>query len=348
MILFGLGALRVLLISLTTAVVVEVLLAWMLRRSRHWSRSYAMLTGAFFACTLPPNLPTHLVITGTLLAVLLEQMLLGGIGNQLWHPVALSRVIMQLLFHDHFVMARWIKPTSALLTPKDQLLQSSWASLHSSSENQTLLLTVFRPADVLRHPMKMTTDSPAAELISLRLRDQLPDWTSTLIGTAGGAIGEACFIAVVLAGLILLWQGFLHGRMLATASAAVLLAGAILPVRMLMPNGTIEYLWLPGAAVWEGLPVGLVHTFYYLTAGGLPFVIMVLAADPATSPLMVRGHVIFGILIAVLTVALTTLTGIPAAAYWALLAANTCVPIIDRLTRRRVFGTKLDRRYRPR
>ena len=38
---------------------------------------------------------------------------------------------------------------------------------------------------------------------------------------------------------------------------------------------------------------------------------------------------------------LRLLTGIPAAAYWALLIANASVPVIDRLTRRRVFGPSL-------
>ncbi|MHC4441259.1 MAG: hypothetical protein ACYTA5_01570 [Planctomycetota bacterium] len=37
--------------------------------------------------------------------------------------------------------------------------------------------------------------------------------------------------------------------------------------------------------------------------------------------------------------ALLGTVGLPASAYWALLIANTFVPLINRVTRRRVFGT---------
>jgi electron transport complex protein RnfD len=91
--------------------------------------------------------------------------------------------------------------------------------------------------------------------------------------------------------------------------------------------------------VWEGLPVGLVYVAYQLTACGLLFVVMLLAPDPTSSPLTNRGHALFGATIGVLTITLRMVMGLPEAAYWALVMANTLVPLINRVTRRRVFGT---------
>jgi electron transport complex protein RnfD len=156
---------------------------------------------------------------------------------------------------------------------------------------------------------------------------------------AGGAIGEACGLAVILGGLLLLWRGLARWSLPVAGVLAVAILAAILPVTLQPAKGPQQWHWLPGISVYEGLPVGLVYVLYHLTAGELLFVLMLLAADPTSSPLTTRGHALFGALIGGLAVGLRILTGVPAAGYWALLIANTLVPLLDRATRRRVFGT---------
>ena len=51
------------------------------------------------------------------------------------------------------------------------------------------------------------------------------------------------------------------------------------------------------------------------------------------------AHLDDGALIQRLTAILGIVFGLPASAYWALLIANTFVPLINRMTRRRVLGT---------
>jgi electron transport complex protein RnfD len=161
-----------------------------------------------------------------------------------------------------------------------------------------------------------------------------------LTGTAGGAIGEACAIAIIIAGMLLLWRGFLRWPMVLAAVAAAAVMAMLLPVHVHPPGEPGITYWLPGAAIWHGLPVGLAYVCYHLTAGGFLLVVLVLAPDPSSSPLTSRGHMYFGLIIGAATILLRVVVGIPASAYWALLLANTLVPIINRFTRRRVFGTR--------
>ena len=114
---------------------------------------------------------------------------------------------------------------------------------------------------------------------------------------------------------------------------------AILPVRVQLADGTMTNSWWPGLAVWQGLPVGFVYVCYHLTAGEFLLVLLLLAPDPSSSPLTLRGHMWFGLIIGAVTILLRVFVGLPASAYWALLVANTLVPLINRATRRRIFGT---------
>lgn len=340
--LFGWAAIRVLAISTGVALLVESMFNAMRGRTRSWSESHALLIGVLFACTLPPNTTWRAPVIGTLIAVVVGELLAGGVGNYLWHPVALARVAVQFLFHDELTPERW-----PILAPGRLL----WGSLERARDLPSLwhwgthpppvgveAWSAVRPADPLRDVVPALPGDPASGLAAL-VRDAMPPWRDTLIGVAGGAIGEACVLALVVAGFILLWRGFLRWPMLMGALVAAAIAAAVLPVRVRMPDDTLGSCPLPGVVTWEGLPVGLAYVSYHLTAGALPFVIALLAPDPSSSPLTSRGHLLFGIIIGFVTVFMRVSLGLPAAEYWALLLANTSVPLIDRLTRRRVFGT---------
>jgi len=340
LVLFGLQSVQVLAVSVAVALLTESLFSFLARRSRSWSETHALLIGALLACTLPPNVPWIVPATGAAIAVLAAQALLGGLGNYVWHPVALGRVAVQLLFHDALTPSRWpvLAPGHLFwgdLAPSTPLPDLwTWGSAPPAGVESWSLL---RTADALVAPLPMAKNGPAESLAHL-VRDVLPPWSDTLTGVAGGAIGEACAIAVIAAGLVLMWRGILRWQLVAGALLAAAFAAAALPTSLGGgQDGTS--LWFPGLVVWQYLPVGLAYVCYQLTAGGLLLVVLVLACDTTSSPLTSRGHAVFGPVIGAGTVALQTVVGLPAAPYWALLAANTLVPIINRCTRCRVLGT---------
>ncbi len=106
-VLFGWHALRVLAISAAVALLIESLFHTLGQRSRRWSEGQALLIGLLTACTLPPTASWHIVVTASGVAVLIGLIVPGGVGNYLWHPVALGRVAVQLLFGDQLAAGGW-------------------------------------------------------------------------------------------------------------------------------------------------------------------------------------------------------------------------------------------------
>jgi electron transport complex protein RnfD len=272
---------------------------------------------------------------------MLGQVLPGGLGNYPWHPAVVGRISVQILFHEQ-VTPKWfsvLAPRHLLWGDIDHAAElptlASWATLPFSDDIEAWMIV--RPVDHLLTPVP-GRDS-LAESLGILVRDVLPGWQDTLVGVAGGAIGEACVIAVLVAGLILLWRGLLRWPMVVVAIVSLVVLAAILPVRVLCADGMVRSYWWPVLTTWQGLPVGFVYVCYHLTAGEFLLVLLLLAPDPSSSPLTLRGHAWFGLIIGVVTVGLRVFVGLPGSAYWALLIANTFVPLINRATRRRVFGT---------
>lgn len=340
--LFGWYGIRVLAISAATALLVESAFNTMKGRSPSWSESNALLIGLLFGCTLPATVSWRVPVTGAVLAVMVGEALAGGIGNYIWHPVALGRVAVQLLFGDELSPAALpvLAPGHLLWGTLDRAAPlpplATWGTPPQSAGIQAWLV---RPVEGwLIEPLARQGGDPTAGLVGF-VRDSAPPWRDTLTGAAGGDIGSACVLAVIIVGGLLLWRGFLRWPMVLAALASAVAFAMVLPVRTLDDAGAAVSCTLPGFRLWQGLPVGAAYVLYHLTAGGLPFVLLLLAPDPSSSPLTNRGHVAFGIVIGALTILLRVSLGVPAAAYWALLAANSLVPTINRMTRRRVLGT---------
>jgi len=181
--------------------------------------------------------------------------------------------------------------------------------------------------------------------ITVAIRDYLPPWGMTLLdanaaGAAGAAPGGAGVliggpvVMLIVAALILGWRGHVRGWCIASAIAAAAGAALVLPIQQ---GGRL--IWFPGRVFDEGLPVGLAYVLHHLTAGELMLVVLLLAGDSVTSPLTSRGQRWFGAGVGALAIALRLYGLATTAGYWALLAMNTLVPLIDRWTKRRVYGT---------
>ncbi|MHC4441262.1 MAG: RnfABCDGE type electron transport complex subunit D [Planctomycetota bacterium] len=343
MFLFGWNTVRVLAISVAVALLVESTFSLLSHRTRVWSESHALLMGILFACTLPPTVSWHVPMIGSALAVMLGQILPGGLGSYMWHPAVVGRIAVQILFHEQ-VTPKWcsvLAPGHLLWGDIDRAAElprlSSWSTAPLADKVEAWM--TLRPVDQISLPISSRAGDSLAETLAALVRDVLPAWPDTLLGIAGGAIGEACVIAVLVAGLILFWRGLLRWPMVVAGIVSAAVLAAILPVRIQLSDGTMIDSWWPGLAVWQGLPVGLVYVCYQLTAGGFLLVLLLLAPDPSSSPLTLRGHMWFGLIIGAGTIVLRVSAGLPASAYWALLIANTFVPMINRATRRRVFGT---------
>ena len=139
-----------------------------------------------------------------------------------------------------------------------------------------------------------------------------------------------------LAGAIfLIYRRCLRRQAVVGVLAGAFVAAAVLPLPIRVAEG-FDWRWLPGLACPDGLPVGLIYVLHHLTSGELMLVACLLAGETVTSPLTGRGQLVFAVAVGVLAVFLRMHGVANCAGYWALLAMNTLVPLIDRATRVRI------------
>ncbi|MFA5090646.1 MAG: RnfABCDGE type electron transport complex subunit D [Candidatus Omnitrophota bacterium] len=139
-----------------------------------------------------------------------------------------------------------------------------------------------------------------------------------LFGKRGGCIGEVCIIALLLGAAFLLWKGYISWH---------------IPFSYIATVGLFTYILGP-----QGLFRG--DGIFHILSGGLVLGAFFMATDYVTSPLTRKGQVIFGIGCGLLTAVIRLWGGYPEGVSYAILMMNAAVPLIDRYTKSRIYGTR--------
>ena len=156
----------------------------------------------------------------------------------------------------------------------------------------------------------VTTATPLA-LIKAGTLDQLPPLSHMLVGFMGGSLGETCKLALLIGFAILLWKKIITWHV---------------PVIYILTVSVLCTLFGRGAPVADML------------AGGLFLGAIFMATDYATSPITIKGKVIYAFGCGALTAVIRTWGGYPEGFTYAILVMNLTVPLIDRATKPRIFG----------
>lgn len=153
-----------------------------------------------------------------------------------------------------------------------------------------------------------------------------------LLGTHTGVLGETCAITLLLGGIALIIL-----KVISPAIPLVYLGGTFV-LKFLLEFGATAQDGGFGAAV-SGMGSNAYGTLLYLLGGGLLLGAFFMATDYATSPYTLKGKVVFGIGLAVLTVAMREWARTPESVSYALLIMNLLVPYINTLFRQKPMGT---------
>ena len=143
-----------------------------------------------------------------------------------------------------------------------------------------------------------------------------------LTGAHGGTIGETSAIAIIIGGLFLILKKIITWHVPLTYLLTVFLLAFFLT-----PDG-VSLVW-----GWE-TPV------FHLLAGGLMLGAFFMATDYSSSPITPFGKIIMGVGCGILTMLIRLYGGYPEGVSYAILIMNCCVPLIDKFTKPKVFGTK--------
>ena len=132
------------------------------------------------------------------------------------------------------------------------------------------------------------------------------------VGMRGGCLGETCVFALLLGGVYLV------------------IRRVISPIVPVVYIGTVFVMtWLLGG-----------NPLYHILSGGLMLGAIFMATDYTTSPINKAGKVVFAVLCGLLTVLIRLYGSLTEGVSFAILIGNILVPLIERATRPRAFGTK--------
>lgn len=151
------------------------------------------------------------------------------------------------------------------------------------------------------------------------LIEQLHQWSTiknVFFGNTGGCIGETSALLLLIGGLFLVIIGITDYRIIVGYFASFVILTMIVPHRSNMIS----------------------HVLFHLFSGGLFLGVFFMATDWVTSPVTKKGRWIFGIGCGVLTVIIRKWGGYPEGVSYSILLMNVFTPLIDRLTRGRIFG----------
>ncbi len=177
-----------------------------------------------------------------------------------------------------------------------------------------------KPLAWITKPEVMTTATPLA--LYGEENAVIPSLLDMFIGNRAGSLGETCTIALLIGGIYLIARKVISFK---------------IPVAYL---GSFALIMLvAGFVIKRDLVDGLEYAAYQFMSGGLFLGAFFMATDYATSPINTDGKYIFGIGCGIITALIRIFGSLPEGVSFAILIMNLLVPLIERVTTPKPFGT---------
>lgn len=300
---FGIGIFINILLSVIFAVGLEALILKLRQRpiKPYLSDYSAVVTAWLFALCIPMHAPWWLPFIGIIFAMVAGKHLYGGLGFNPFNPAMVGYVVLLISFPKE--MTTWFLPG----TVSGETLSISQAlsfTFGFSDISQYHALTSATPLDSYKTGISMN------QMIS-EIR------SAPIFGDFGGVGWEWISNFWFLGGIYLLYKGVIKWHI-----PFAVLAGIFV-------SSIIFYVLNPDSAASPG---------FHLFSGGIMLGAFFIATDPVTASTTVRGRLIYGFLIGVMTYIIRTWGGFPDGVAFAVLLANIAVPLIDYYTQPRLYG----------
>lgn len=178
---FGLGALRVLLISVLSCMLLEYLIQkYVMRTAVTVTDGSAIVTGVLLAFNVPSNLPWWILFIGAVVSIGIGKMSFGGLGKNIFNPALVGRVFLLISFPVQ--MTSWPIPRPLF------------------AEGITDAVTGPTPLGIMKEGLQ------AGKTVQ-EIMPQIPDYVENLMtGFQGGCVGEVSAFALILGALYMLYR----------------------------------------------------------------------------------------------------------------------------------------------
>ena len=241
---YGIPVLGVVALSVASAMLWELAINYVTKRSVTIGDGNAAVIGLLFAMLMPATMPWWAVITGTFIAVVMGKQIFGGIGSNPFNPVALAVAILMVSWKDLF------------------------------NFDGMLLNYDFGFAAV--YPLAVVKSFGTESLNSIQLGD-------LLMGRQIGGLGATFGLGLIVGGCYLMLRGFIRPEISFTFLAGVYLTALVFnladPIRFAAPGiHLLSGYTLIGAfflATEDGSsPVNVIPMLIYGAVGGIMTVLI--------------------------------------------------------------------------
>jgi electron transport complex protein RnfD len=164
----------------------------------------------------------------------------------------------------------------------------------------------------------VTSATPLALLKEGKILENI-SYLDLFLGKRGGCIGEVCIIALLIGTAFLFLRGYISWH---------------IPGTYVLTVAVFTYIFAGKSGLFSG------DALFHILSGGLILGAFFMATDYVSSPLTQKGQIVFGIGCGLLTAIIRIWGGYPEGTSYAILMMNAATPIIDRFTKRRVYGKK--------
>lgn len=185
---YGVPAVGVLALSVSTAVFWEFLMNYVTKRSHTIGDGNAIVVGLLFGMLLPATIPWWAVVTGTFVAIVIGIHIFGGIGSNPFNPVALSIAVLMVSWNDLF--------------------------------DFNLALLDYDMDFVMAYPLSYLKRFGSTGIDPFNLMD-------LLMGRQAGGIGATFGLGLIVGGIYLMFRGFIRWEIAISFIAAICLTSSI-------------------------------------------------------------------------------------------------------------------------
>ncbi|MFI3315268.1 MAG: RnfABCDGE type electron transport complex subunit D [Rikenellaceae bacterium] len=156
---------------------------FLLKRNNTIKDFSAIVTGVLLAFNLPPEIPLHLVVIGSLVAIGVGKMSFGGLGNNPFNPALVGRVFLLISFP--------VNMTSFSATSRAIASDVVSSATYDAASGAT-------PLSFMKGAI--TSGKPVSELMHNF------SYSSFLFGDKAGSLGEIAALALLIGFVYLLWR----------------------------------------------------------------------------------------------------------------------------------------------
>ena len=146
------------------------------------------------------------------------------------------------------------------------------------------------------------------------LSDGLPSLVDMLIGIRGGSLGETCAVALIIGGV------YLMIRKIISPAIPLSFIGTVAVIMLIAGKGSFTFV------------------AYQLLSGGLMLGAFFMATDYTTSPINLKGRIIFGIGCGLLTCFIRRFGSYPEGVCYSILIMNCTTWLLDKYIRPVIYG----------